>query len=276
MTIHATDKWMKRFTDKKGVKDQEDQNLLHQSVICEPLTKYFKELPPEAIQEHLLRHGLFSSNLKKEDAQKWLQQNYLSKVNILYKKCKNAWNGPEPDIFIFPSNEEIRELKEWYNSNAGLSYPDKLFLFLQKNAENREIVALFLHEYSHICRLNLFPKKEMEYTLLDAVILEGIAEWIVRKKVGAAYGNKRIEMVTDELLEDLWKKWIEPLQQLTRDHPKHNMIMYGLHGVPRNIGYIIGYNIIQRYMTKQNGSITTLLHTPNHQILAEVDSLTEK
>ncbi|QGH36601.1 hypothetical protein GI584_22215 [Gracilibacillus salitolerans] len=276
MTIYATDKWIKKFTDKKDDKDRSELHLLHQSIICEPLTKFFEGIPSEAIQEHLLRHGLFSSNLNKEDAQKWIQQNYLSKVNNIYKKCKNAWNGPEPDIFIFPSNEEIRELKEWYNSNAGLSYPDKLFLFLQKNASNREIVALFLHEYSHICRLHHFPKKEMEYTLLDAIILEGIAEWIVRKKVGAAYGNKRIERVTDEILEDLWKKWIAPLQHLKRDHPKHDMIMYGLNGVPKNIGYIIGYNIIQRYMEKQKDSITTLLQTPNHQILAELDSLTDK
>ncbi|MGP4039316.1 DUF2268 domain-containing protein [Gracilibacillus sp. D59] len=275
MTIHATDKWLKRFIDKKNDKDRDEQHLLHQSIIFEPLADYFEDIPTEAIQEHLLRHGIFSSNINKKDAQQWLQQNYLSKVNSIYKKCKNAWNGPKPDIFIFPSNEEIKELREWYNSNAGLSYPDKLFLFLQKNAKNREIVALFLHEYSHICRLNHFPKKEMEYTLLDAIILEGIAEWIVRKKVGAAHGNKRVEKVTDEVLKDLWKTWIAPLQQLNRDHPKHDMIMYGLHGVPKNIGYIIGYNIVQRYMTKQNISITTLLYAPNQQILQEVDLLTE-
>ncbi|MFD2654942.1 DUF2268 domain-containing protein [Gracilibacillus thailandensis] len=276
MTIHATDKWIKKFTDEKIGKNRKEQYLLHQSIICEPLSHCFEDIQPEFIQEHLLRHGLFSPNLNQEDSEQWMEQNYLSKVNKIYQKCKKAWNGPEPAIFVFPSNEEIRELKEWYNANTGLSYPDKLFLFLQRKAENREIIALFLHEYSHICRLNHFPKKEMEYTLLDAIILEGIAEWIVRKKVGSTYGNKRIEMISDELLADLWLTWIASQQQMTRDHPKHDMIMYGFNGVPKNVGYIIGYNIIQRYMTKQPCSITTLLQTTNQQILATIDTLPKK
>ncbi|MGN8646010.1 DUF2268 domain-containing putative Zn-dependent protease [Gracilibacillus sp. HCP3S3_G5_1] len=275
MTIHSTDKWLKSFIAEKKDKSRRKQHLLHQSIICEPLTTFFEEVPAEIIQDHLLRHGLFSPFLNEDEGEEWLEQNFFAKVSFIYKKCKTSWNGPEPDIFIFPSNEESRELKDWYNSNAGLSYPDKLFLFLNKKATNQEIVALFLHEYSHICRLHHFQKQEMEYTLLDAIMLEGIAEWIVRKKVGDPYGNKRIKKVSDSYLLKLWKKWLVPNQQLKRNHPKHDMIMYGLNGAPKNIGYIIGYNIIYRYMMKQNGSITTLLTTPNEEIVKKVDILTD-
>ncbi|MDX8045222.1 DUF2268 domain-containing putative Zn-dependent protease [Gracilibacillus sp. S3-1-1] len=266
MTIHKTDKWIKDFIQQRK-QDRVTSTSLHQTIICEPLTDYFHFTPKEVIQEHLWQHGLFSPKISDSDAEKWLKQDYLTKVRVLYHKCRTTWNGPETEIFILPSNEEIKELKEWFNSNAGLSFPDKLFIFLNKQASNREIAALFLHEYSHVCRLNLFPKDEVEYNLLDAIILEGIAEWIVRKKVGKEYGNKRIKELSDNSLQALWKKWAAPHLGITRDHPKHDMIMYGGRRPPKNTGYIIGYNIVKRYMKEQQCSIRTLLGTPNERIV---------
>ncbi len=162
-------------------------------------------------------------------------------------------------------------MKEWYNSNAGLSYPDKLFLFLSSEATTKEIASLFLHEYSHTCRLSKFKKDESDYTLLDAVILEGVAEWIVRKVVGKSFGNKRIEMLPEEIYLDLWKKWIKPNRDIKRTHYKHDMIMYGGRDIPKNFGYIIGYNMVERFMKKYKKSPKALIETRNLEIITSLN-----
>ncbi|WP_058308933.1 DUF2268 domain-containing protein [Gracilibacillus massiliensis] len=274
MTVHATDKWLEQLIkslDQAANHTNNEKYQIHLSAICDPLSTFFSEANQKNIQEHLLRHGLFSPESSAAFLTGWLKRDYNTKVKKLYQKCKDAWEGPSTDIFILPSNEDIRELKTWFNSNAGLSYPDKLFLFLSSTASTKEIAALFIHEYSHTCRLRNFPKKEFDYTLLDAVILEGIAEWLVRKMVGKSYGNKRIEHLSDEKLVELWERWIMPHQNIKRTNHKHDMLMYGNRGIPKNLGYVIGYNIVLRYMEKNKQHAKEILKTKNQQFLSAAD-----
>ncbi|UOQ87352.1 DUF2268 domain-containing protein [Gracilibacillus salinarum] len=273
MTIHPTTKWIDTFIEKKEAKSKKEAFRLQQSMISKYLGDSFPAVESSAIHQHLLQHGLFAADISQEDWQEWKQQSYEQAVNKMYQKCKQSWKGPDTDIFIFPSNESIPELKEWFNGNAGLSFPDKLFLFLQKGAAKREVAALVIHEYSHICRLQRFPKPEQDYTLEDAIMLEGIAEWLVRKMVGPSYGNKRVTTVSDKELARLWKKWIEPNQQVTRGNAKHDIIMYGLRGAPKNLGYMIGFNVVHRFMKSKKCTATALLHTNNKKILNEVSFL---
>ncbi|UOQ49993.1 DUF2268 domain-containing protein [Gracilibacillus caseinilyticus] len=269
MTIHKTTQWIDAFIKKKDQKSKKEAFRLQQSMLSKYLGEFFPAVEPSAIQQHLLQHGLFAADISENDWQEWKQQCYTQAVEKMYLKCKHSWKGPDTDIFIFPSNETIPELNEWFNGNAGLSFPDKLFLFLQKGAARREIAALVIHEYSHICRLHRFPKAEQDYTLEDAIMLEGIAEWLVRKMVGPSYGNKRVSLVTDKELTRLWKKWIEPNQQVTRGNAKHDLIMYGMRGAPKNLGYIIGFNVVHRFMKAKKCPATNLLHTNNENILNE-------
>ncbi|SHM71305.1 DUF2268 domain-containing protein [Gracilibacillus kekensis] len=274
MTVHATDEWLKKLStslNQQASSTSQEKHKIHLSAICEPLSSFFPEVTPGNIQDHLLRHGLFSPVTSATFINEWLNKDYYSTVNNLYQRCKRAWEGPSTNIFILPSNEDIRELKAWFNSNAGLSYPDKLFLFLSSTASTKEIAALFIHEYSHTCRLHHFPKEEFNYTLLDAVILEGIAEWLVRKKIGKSYGNKRIEYLSDEALSELWERWIKPHQKIKRMNYKHDLLMYGSKGIPKNIGYIIGYNIVLRYMEKNKKSPRALLRVENEEFISDAD-----
>ena len=41
---------------------------------------------------------------------------------------------------------------------------------------------LLAHEYHHICRLHQIETKETEYTLLDTMIMEGLAEQAVTER----------------------------------------------------------------------------------------------
>ncbi|WP_369010262.1 DUF2268 domain-containing putative Zn-dependent protease [Oceanobacillus alkalisoli] len=52
-------------------------------------------------------------------------------------------------IFIFPSDRSNTEI----NGKSGLSFHDKLFLFISGETSLTEIKALLTHEYYHVCRL---------------------------------------------------------------------------------------------------------------------------
>ncbi|WP_130859411.1 DUF2268 domain-containing protein [Gracilibacillus phocaeensis] len=266
MLIHPTDKWLREWLDQRQTSNQVSSSS--KNTIGNKLSPYFSSFSASSIQSHLLQHGMFDPDTEEKQIEEWLSQPFHRKAGKALKKCQEMWNGPDTNVFILPSNENISEFKRWYNSNAGLSFPDKLLLFLQKRATNTEILALVIHEYSHICRLHHFSKPENEYTVLDAIMLEGTAEWLVRKHVGEKAGNKRINWLSDTELQQLWERWVTPYISITRDHPRHDTIMYGAPGTPKNIGYLIGFNIVARFMKQKKLSGQALLKMKKEDILS--------
>src|SRR5699024_2978860 len=93
------------------------------------------------------------------------------------------WNGPNIPIFILPSDQHNRKLQRELSGKSGLTFQDKLFLFISEDTSESELKSLFTHEYNHVCRLSQYPKEE-DYTLLDTIILEGLAENAVRERFG--------------------------------------------------------------------------------------------
>ena len=54
-----------------------------------------------------------------------------------------------------------------------------MFLFLTPSLAEKELEALIVHEYHHICRLKILAKPYHEFTLLDSILMEGFAEYAV-------------------------------------------------------------------------------------------------
>lgn len=268
MTIHRTNQWLDTYLDK--IKTSQKQLLVeHQKLICKPLTSFFRSIDEKTLQEHLIRHGLFLPHKNNSKyLSEWLEKDFYPFFKKLYQKLKRAWDGPEADIFLFPSNENSRELQEQFKGNAGLSYPSKLFLFLSPKATPKALTALFLHEYSHTCRLHYFEKAEEDYTLLDAIILEGTAEYLVRRLLGSSSGSQIIQTLSEKQAKALWDKWIKKYRDIKRLDTKHDLIMYGKHGLPNHLGYNIGYYLVSNYAAKQNYSSKKILYTPNEEFLS--------
>ncbi|MDI5790224.1 DUF2268 domain-containing putative Zn-dependent protease [Bacillus licheniformis] len=65
-----------------------------------------------------------------------------------------------------------------FGSKSGLAFSDKLFCFIGRSSRS-SISAIMTHEYNHVCRLENMPKEEKKMTLLDTIILEGLAEYAV-------------------------------------------------------------------------------------------------
>ena len=90
--------------------------------------------------------------------------------------------GPDVPVFILLSDSYNRTVQEEYNGRAGLSMRHVIFLFVCGRNSVEELKVLLAHEYHHICRLHQIETKETEYTLLDTMIMEGLAEQAVTER----------------------------------------------------------------------------------------------
>ena len=99
-----------------------------------------------------------------------------------YDKLKNWLKGPDVPVFILLSDSYNRTVQEEYNGRAGLSMRHVIFLFVCGRNSVEELKVLLAHEYHHICRLHQIETKETEYTLLDTMIMEGLAEQAVTER----------------------------------------------------------------------------------------------
>ena len=272
--IGKTDRWIKKY-----IKEAEENNAntsdrikLQQDYVINPLLPYFNGANTMEIQQHLYQFGLFIPHKNEKDKiVRWLKKDFKSHVQKIYQYLQSKWDGPSPSIFILPSNEENRELSILFNGSSGLSYPDKLFLFLPVDATTKQLAALFIHEYSHVCRLHHLYKENQEMTILDAIILEGIAEVIVRKKLGKDAGNQYIRKLDNDVFERYWNRWIKGKEATKRHDHLHDKIMSGSHSIPKNLGYLLGYHLVNQYAEENSISMKKLLYLENEIFLSSLE-----
>ncbi|HLR80114.1 MAG TPA: DUF2268 domain-containing protein [Bacillota bacterium] len=240
--------------------------------ICEKLAEYFSDASATDIHQHLIAHGMYHQPTKQND---WLIKNEEEKNvwTIIQKEeilLKNKWKGPDIPIFILPTDPFNRRLRREHRGKSGLAFHDKLFLFISTEQEVKEIKALFTHEYNHVCRLANDEKSEEDYTLIDTMVLEGLAEYAVFRRFGKSYAASWISYYSTKQLKRLWKTLILPNSELPQEHPKHEAILYGLRMYPRMIGYCVGYYLVHNYMKTTDLSFIEVLKLPAKQI-AQID-----
>ncbi|WP_085992591.1 DUF2268 domain-containing protein [Oceanobacillus senegalensis] len=248
MSIIQTDKWIADFYDDP-------------KALCKKLHGYFNGISPEEIFHHLIQHGMYRYPLKNDENFIDYLQNMKIYQNIkkehLYLMDK--WNGPDIPIFILPSDRTSRRLKNEYNGKSGLAFKDKLFLFLSEENTMSELRALFTHEYNHVCRLLHSPVKEENFTLLDTIILEGLAENAVQQSFNKTYLAPWTTYYSEQQLRTFWRKYILPHKELAIHTRKHHELLYGLNFYPRMLGYSVGYYLVNIYLEESNDSIKNLL-----------------
>ncbi|MCM3682792.1 DUF2268 domain-containing protein [Mesobacillus subterraneus] len=162
-------------------------------------------------------------------------------------KYKKKWKGPDIPIFIFPMNESNSRLMKEGKGKSGVSFIDKLFLFLTPIDDLKQLEALFVHEYHHVCRMNGLKKSPAEYTLLDSIILEGLAEHAVAENCGDKFTGEWSRRYSTEYLSEFWKNDLSEKLSIKRNDRQHDQILFGLGSRPRLLGYAIGYEIIKQY-----------------------------
>ena len=106
-----------------------------------------------------------------------------------------------------------------------------------------ELKSLFVHEYHHACRLNAVQKPIDSFTLLDSLIMEGLAEHAVRDECGKEYAAKWNQFYDERRLVKAWHDIYRHYLHLKKTDPLHDRLLYGSHAGPLT-GYQIGYYLI--------------------------------
>lgn len=262
MSVIRTDLWLLELYDKP-------------IEICEKLTGYFDASATE-IHNYLTLHGMYRQPLKNGVTIEKLQnKNIWGMVENEAQLLQKIWKGPDVPIFIFPSDHNNQKLIQHYQGKSGITFHDKLFLFISEYNEEDEIRALLTHEYNHICRLAKYDKYEKDYVLMDSIILEGLAENAVKERMGEQFISHWVSYYSKEKLEEMWKNLIQPNKNIPINHFTHHHILYGFGAYPNMAGYCVGYYLVKKYMKENGLTSIDLIDAPSEKI-AEIDDSTSE
>lgn len=199
----------------------------------------------------------------KPSRQNWIMFEKLKEMRIwdegekLLKKYQKKWNGPDIDIYIFPIQGISGFHKEESSHKSGVSFKDRMFLFVSPFEDIKELEALFVHEYHHVCRINKQKKALKDYRLLDSMILEGLAEYAVKENCGESYLAKWCNYYTEKEIESFWNKFIKFEINVNKRNDLHDQILYGVDGYPKLVGYATGFYLVNEFMKTKNFSTKT-------------------
>jgi uncharacterized protein YjaZ len=254
MTVVRTDSWIEECRGDP-------------TKVCAKLRKYFPTASTSDIHHHLMTFGMYiSSRQGRELTEKLHEKNVWEVLSNEIRLLKSEWKGPSVPIFIFPSDSDNSVLSRQFKGKSGLAYADKLFLFLSPQNTKTEIKALLTHEYNHVCRLNKFPKRGDEYTLLDTIILEGLAEAAVAERYGKDSTSSWTSLYSDKQLARLWKDFVNPNKHHVKESPIHEKVLYGLGNCPHMTGYAVGYYLVCNFLKGKNLHVEDLFTLPSTEI----------
>jgi uncharacterized protein YjaZ len=255
MGIIRTDQWLKDEFDRP-------------EKICEKLLPYFKGMDWNDIYNQLMKYGMYRpSRPAKINFNLMVKEKAWDKVEQLFLQYKNKWNGPDIPIFLFPIGQSRGFFFREERNKSGVSYPDKMFLFISDFEDPKELEALFVHEYHHVCRLKKLNKKMEDYTLLDSIIIEGLAEYTVLKNCGREYLAEWCEMYSDKEMEELWNRFISKHLDRRKNERAHDELLFGGGRIPKLLGYAIGFYIVEKYYKIHNYSTKLSFFLPASKYL---------
>ncbi|MEH7113022.1 DUF2268 domain-containing protein [Neobacillus niacini] len=264
MGIIQTDKWL-------------EDEFEHPTKICEKLLPAFNGLSAPKIYHQLAEFGMYRPSDRTKEIFHSMKENktweVVERVLLDYRK---KWRGPDIPIYLFPIGQQRSFFfRQEEKVKGGVSYPDKMFLFLSTSLTTKEIEALFVHEYHHICRLTQQTKRFEDYTLLDSIIIEGLAEYAVLVNCGRSYLADWCSMYTESELKNLWKKYLGGNLELKKSAHKHDELLYGLGRVPKLLGYAAGFKIVENYYKDHHYSTRLSFKLPAKKYLLAENTFTK-
>jgi uncharacterized protein YjaZ len=251
MGVIRTDQWLENDFD----------NPLK---ICEKLKSYFNEENVRGIYQQLVKFRMYRpSRMSEKNFQHMKKYNAWEMVERLFNKYRDLWSGPDIPVFLFPLEERRGFfIKKTERNKSGVSYPDKMFLFLSNYDDPMEIEALFVHEYHHVCRLRALGKKMNEYTLLDSLIIEGLAEYAVLHHCGRKYIADWCSEYSEKELSFYWDKYLKKHPNTTKGERIHDELLFGGGRIPPLLGYAIGYHMVGKFFKNRNFSTKLTFKIP--------------
>jgi uncharacterized protein YjaZ len=235
MGIIQTDQWLQ-------------QEFNQPTRVCERLTPYFKGQKGREIYHQLIRYGMFQpSRASRNTFEKMVSNHTWAKIEEIYNLYTEKWSGTKIPVFLFPINQNSGFFRKDDQRKSGVSFTDKMFLFLSADMDLKEIEALFVHEYHHVCRLNMLKGNLDDYTLLDSIIIEGLAEQAVLKNCGKKYLAEWCNLYTEKQIVQFWERFFKNHLYVKKTEKLHDDLLYGHGRFPRLAGYATGFSIVHEY-----------------------------
>ncbi|WHY02096.1 DUF2268 domain-containing protein [Neobacillus sp. DY30] len=265
MGIIRTDKWLEEDFDSP-IK------------ICEKLLPVFKGQSASKVYNQLTNYGMYRASQRTKEIFKTMKEKRIwEEVDGVFQEYKRKWEGPDIPIYLFPIGQNRSFFfRQEEKVKGGVSYPDKMFLFLSDSLTLQELEALFVHEYHHICRLNKQTKRFDDYTLLDSIIIEGLAEYSVLVHCGRNYLADWCTMYSGAELDDLWRRFLEDSLDIKKSDRKHDDLLYGSGRIPKLLGYAAGFKIVEEYYRQNHYSTKLSFTMPAKKYLMTDDNHTKR
>jgi uncharacterized protein YjaZ len=243
MGIIRTDQWLQKEFDRP-------------ERICERLAPYFKTQSAHKVYKELLNFGMYQpSRLSWYSYEKMVDDEMWSTMNKIYQSYSQKWSGPDIPVFLFPLDQNGGFFRKAERTKSGVSFRDKMFLFLSPDVDEKEAEALFVHEYHHICRLNKLKGNVHEYSLLDSIVIEGLAEYAVLKNCGKNYLADWCTMYSERQIGQFWERFLKKNLSVTKKESLHDELLYGHGRYPKLVGYAAGFSIVSEYYKDHSYSI---------------------
>ncbi|KGA97337.1 hypothetical protein AJ85_02915 [Alkalihalobacillus alcalophilus ATCC 27647 = CGMCC 1.3604] len=259
MGVVRTDKWLqyylKYWKEKKNAKERYEWQ---QRMLITPIIDYFKNHKIEEVHRYFLDLGLSNPEtdltLMEEDL---LNKKWWSVTQNKFLQLRKEWTGPDVPIFIFPIERAKEHLWREVGGKTGLSTDMIICLFIDPNINEEQLLALIVHEYHHVCRLAVTNNKEEEVSLLESILMEGLAEAAVKEELGKDALAPWVEQYRlSDCLPLFNNHYREHLKLKGRNYYRHLLNGDTREGIPRMLGYSIGFYMVESVI--QKFALTTL------------------
>ncbi|MBY0121031.1 DUF2268 domain-containing protein [Bacillus sp. S/N-304-OC-R1] len=198
------------------------------------------------------------------------EKKYWEKTEKIFRKYKKAWNGPDIDIYIFPIAARNTLFSRVNVNKSGVAFEGQLFLFITPSIDDKELEALFVHEYHHTCRLQKKNIKLEDATLLDSIILEGLAEHAVYECCGEKYTAEWCRYYSEKEIIHFWNTFLKSKLHTKKMSKEHDEILYGRGGYPKMTGYAAGFVIVSMYKEKNKFSLRDSFNLPSESFISSL------
>jgi uncharacterized protein YjaZ len=244
--VVRTDKWLNHYTvEWTNRLTPEQKQQWHQRMLITPLQPIFKSAN-FSLQRHFIHLGLISPQEDSEGIiNHFKERQYWVTISKHFQRLRNKWKAPDIPIYILPASSNQETIKKLGGKN-GLTVDNAIILFLDAGLSDAALKAIITHEFHHQYRIFITKEKEDSISLLESMIMEGLAELAVQKEVGEQHIAPWASIYSLEEMVPLFQQWIEPhLFTKGRGHHLHYLYGGGVEHVPRWLGYCCGYHIVQ-------------------------------
>lgn len=233
MGVIRTDRWM-------------EEDFGRPEVFCKNIKQAGKDV--KDFYRYLQSFGMYRpSGQSKQTFLSLKEKNAWEKIAALKAKYQKLWKGPDPDIYIFPIRAGNGFGFRKSRGKSGVTLPDAVFLFLGPVRDEKEWEALLIHEYHHAARMSRLKRPLMEYTLLDSLVFEGLAEHAVLEYLGEEYISGTSRLYTGRQKMQAWHRFFAETLERKKSEKIHDDLLFGRRYVPNMMGYALGYFLIEEF-----------------------------